>query len=216
MCTPLLSFCLRFGLKGISTYLHVVLTDRAPISLSVCGDLLVFIHCRAWQRLPWVLHAALSRGCWREQEGGSSFYRVCDLLQSSLPTFSHSVAIWVCVSRFCLLWLTLLCLVTEHSCCSYGAGLSGLETQQLYCVCVCMCVRTCAYISIVDVCGPGWCGRRGGCRDWMSAWLLTIQFAWLAAHCLQCVTLVLQSTRVEWVHIAEMFLQSIYMLRKAS
>lgn len=57
-----------------------------------------------------------------------------DLRQSFLASYQ---SFCVCVSRFCLLWLTPLCLATKNSPCSHSSGLSGLETQQLYCVCVC-------------------------------------------------------------------------------
>lgn len=100
-------------------------------------------------------------GNWREEP---------DVRQSFLASyhfFCVCVCACVCVSRFCLLWLTPLCLATEHSPCSHSSGLSGLETQQLYCVCMCVLVcgpvyvRTCALISSVYICileGCGWGG----------------------------------------------------------
>ena len=67
-----------------------------------------------------------------------------------------SVFLCVCVSRFCLLWLTPLCLATEHSPCSHSSGLSGLETQQLYCVCVCVCccvgLYMCGHVHSLATC----------------------------------------------------------------
>lgn len=72
--------------------------------------------------------------------------RLATCFSSSLPTISLSVRFCVCVRdcRFCLLWLTPLCLATEHSYCSHSPGLSGLEIQQLYCVYMCWCVGLCA------------------------------------------------------------------------
>lgn len=82
----------------------------------------------------------------------------------------------MCVSRIWVLGLTPLCLATEHSPCSHSSGLSGLETQQLYCVCVCVLVCglvwTCALVSSVDVCVLGDVAE-GVSKDWMSAELLT-------------------------------------------
>lgn len=131
----------------------------------------------------------------------------------NLPRPDTGVSLQVCVCR--LLWLTPLCLGTNHSACSHSSGPSGLETQQLYCVCMCVWgpVHSLEACTCVCVLGGMWLWAWQG-LDVSPASPLTIQFSWIPAHCVQCNCVVLHSSRVEQVHISEMFVQNAHVLSK--
>lgn len=128
-----------------------------------------FVCCRAWgphqsQRLSacgrkelwpfWMQDAKLPTTMWGAGVRSQTVWRASILRQ--LPVVA-CMSVHMCVLRgsACCDWRHCAS-ATERRLCSHSPGLSGLETQQLYCVCARCCVGlyvwTCALVSSADAC----------------------------------------------------------------